>query len=498
MTYTGWALRRRASFLGTLVLGLIVVADWLFYDQPVGWTLSLFGMLLLGAITLRDGRYMQTKPGRIVAAATVGLAVSLLINPGPLAVTLGILGLITLASIDRSGWTSSVAQWIGRWLAFALRGLTQATRDARLQGRWARKHPPAHKTAAGLNGLGGWSIPLLLSAVFVALFAVANPVVQQWVQEGWAALSTRISNLDKLIAPWRILLWLGTGLSVWALLRVRTKARRRRRTTTTPNITALQRLERATGITLVVRCLILFNAVFAVQTALDAAYLYGGAALPQGMTYAQYAHRGAYPLVATALLAGLFVLLMFGPGGAAQRSVWARRLVHLWVAQNILLMVSSVWRLSLYIQVYSLTRWRIAAAIWMVLVGLGFAWLIWRIAADHNNRWLLQRVTLTTAVVLYALCFINIDQRIAKYNVAHCAEMGGQGPTIDMAYLQQLGPASLPATEQLRKQGQLSPPQVRQLHTTRQTLHRRLDQHMVNWRGWTLQRSRLDRTVATR
>ncbi|NIP84168.1 MAG: DUF4173 domain-containing protein, partial [Planctomycetales bacterium] len=38
--------------------------------------------------------------------------------------------------------------------------------------------------------------------------------------------------------------------------------------------------------------LILFNGLFAVQTGLDATYLWSGAALPEGMTYAEYAHRG--------------------------------------------------------------------------------------------------------------------------------------------------------------------------------------------------------------
>ena len=56
------------------------------------------------------------------------------------------------------------------------------------------------------------------------------------------------------------------------------------------------------------RSLILFNALFAVQTVLDLIYLWGGASLPDGMSHAEYAHRGAYPLVATALLAAAFVL----------------------------------------------------------------------------------------------------------------------------------------------------------------------------------------------
>ena len=53
----------------------------------------------------------------------------------------------------------------------------------------------------------------------------------------------------------------------------------------------------------------MFNALFAVQTVLDLTYLWGGVALPDGMTYATYAHRGAYPLIVTALLAAGFVLV---------------------------------------------------------------------------------------------------------------------------------------------------------------------------------------------
>jgi len=38
--------------------------------------------------------------------------------------------------------------------------------------------------------------------------------------------------------------------------------------------------------------------LFAIQTVLDIQYLWRGAALPDGMSYATYAHRGAYPLIA--------------------------------------------------------------------------------------------------------------------------------------------------------------------------------------------------------
>lgn len=80
---------------------------------------------------------------------------------------------------------------------------------------------------------------------------------------------------------------------------------------------------------------------------LDVAYLWGNAKLPDDISYASYAHRGAYPLILTALLAAGFVLAAMKPGGPAEQSAIIRPLVYLWVAQNVLLVASSILRLDL-------------------------------------------------------------------------------------------------------------------------------------------------------
>ncbi len=98
------------------------------------------------------------------------------------------------------------------------------------------------------------------------------------------------------------------------------------------------------------------------------------------MTYAAYAHRGAYPLIVTALLAAGFVLAALRPGSATANDPLIRRLVYAWVAQNIVLVISSILRLDLYVGIYSLTYWRIAAFVWMGLVAAGLALIIVRIA----------------------------------------------------------------------------------------------------------------------
>src|SRR5581483_6319539 len=90
--------------------------------------------------------------------------------------------------------------------------------------------------------------------------------------------------------------------------------------------------------------LILFNALFAVENGLDLAFLWSGAPLPHGVTLAAYAHRGAYPLIVTALLAAGFVLLTARPDSELAKRPLIRRLVVAWILQNVFLVLSSVLR----------------------------------------------------------------------------------------------------------------------------------------------------------
>ena len=161
------------------------------------------------------------------------------------------------------------------------------------------------------------------------------------------------------------------------------------------------------GAATILRSLLLFNLLFAVQTILDMAYLWGNVTLPADISYASYAHRGAYPLIVTALLAAGFVLIAMKPGGAAERSKVIRPLVYLWVAQNVLLVASSILRLDLYVQIYLLTWWRIAAFVWMVLVAFGLILIVARIALNRSDEWLIRANLVTLTATLY-VC--SLDQ----------------------------------------------------------------------------------------
>jgi hypothetical protein len=503
--------RRGYGFLLGATAACVAVADWLFYAHPVGWSAALFMTILVALLALRGGGFLRGWPGRAVAAAAGGLVAALAEEPTPLAVGMAVLAVAMLAVLNRNPWPGGVGQWAVRLAESIGIGLTRVVTDNRVVARWMRRRPPS--VAGPMQRVMVWVLPVTLGAVFVALFRAANPVISRLVGSAFAWLGEVLSGLSGIFDVPRIVFWLCVAVAAYALLRVR-RCRRRggarglhtgvgatpqeweqgtaaggtgERAAAT-NYSIAPRAYSAPGV--IVRCLLVFNALFAVQNVLDVAYLFGGAALPEGMTHAEYAHRGAYPLVATALLAAVFVLAAFRPGGAAERSVLARRLVYLWVAQNVFLTMTAAWRLDLYVGVYSLTRLRLAAGVWMVLVAAGLVWIGCRILLGRGNAWLLNANVLTALAVLYACCFVNIDAVIADYNVAHCREAGGEGVAIDVDYLRGLGPDALPA---LRRVTPMLPDEWRRgaAQTCVNALERELRDDLADWRGWTLRRSRL-------
>jgi len=464
-----------------LCMAFVALADFFFYRQPVGWTLGCYGLLLMGAVILCAKRIPRGGPAILITTALTLLLLSCFEEPNRLTVVLGLLGLATLALMARDGWSANALVWILRWLLLVTTGWLKPFRDLLAYMRVRR----AKGGGARSRFLRNWSLAVIFGCIFLMLFAVANPVIARWLKDAWECVARQFNRFPSFS---RILMWLVVGICVWVLLRFRSgigDSRKERGSPEAPMAGSFL----STGV--IVRCLGLFNAIFAVQTVLDIYYLYGGVQLPEGMTYAQYAHRGAYPLVATALLSAFFVLVTFRAGPRADEMRWPRRLVYLWLAQNVFLVISAGWRLRLYIEVYTMTRWRIAAAIWMLLIVAGLLWILVRIVTGRSNLWLINVNTVTVFVVLYACAFANFDGFIADFNVEHCAEIRGRGPLIDLAYLEDLGPDTLPALTRLAQKADLSVKKAERLDNTITSLREELQNDLRNWRGWTFRRHRL-------
>ena len=236
--------------------------------------------------------------------------------------------------------------------------------------------------------------------------------------------------------------------------------------------------------------LAIFNGLFLIQNGLDIAFLWSGEALPMGVTYAEYAHAGFYPLLAINLLTAVFVLMTYGEHQQNFQTDMAKKLVLVWLGQNIFLTLSAINRLLQYIEAYSLTYQRIAALMAMVLTAIGLLLIIARILGKHRNVWLINANAIALVVTLYGACFVNMERIIADFNVRHCLEVTALGSNIDLPYLHSLGSESLPALRWFQANAKYSPVQARNAGEFVKDLEQQLSKDISDWRAWTWRKYR--------
>jgi Domain of unknown function (DUF4173) len=462
----------------------VALADWLFYGWPMGISLALF-LAALGIVAITVNRTRSLLRRRVAIgvafiAALIAPIEDVNILSSILAVLATALFVIVTTAADPATWQREAFEAA----TAPLRGPFQLAADLFWVLLRMRRGNPAWLK---IDSLVAWVVPLSLFAVFLYLFASANPLIENGL------MRIDLGMLFKLFDPWRLLFWILVAGVIWPLILRRYRSGRASEFEAEPaEATDPNDWNHLFGARAISRSLVLFNALFALQTWLDLAYLWGGMNLPDGMSHAEYAHRGAYPLIVTALLAAGFALIAMRPRGPAQHSRLIRPLVLLWTGQNVLLVVSSMLRLDLYVAAFSLTYLRLAALIWMVLVATGLALMFVQILLRKSNSWLVAANACALALVLYGCCFINAPRLVASYNLDHCREVGGAGPVLDLNYLKSLGSQALPAVElHVNEIAALRP-----IAAAYRLQHEQSSPAIKNWRAWGWRTWRLERYLA--
>ncbi len=195
--------------------------------------------------------------------------------------------------------------------------------------------------------------------------------------------------------------------------------------------------------------LVALNCLFAAFVTVQIAVLFGGrdhVLETTGLTFAQYARQGFFQLVAVALLTLVVI------AGAVR---WARiehprdrTLLRLLLGALCLLtlvvLASALKRLSLYEEVFGLTRLRIsvhATILWLAGV---FA-MVLIAGARWQARWLARTTLYFTACSLLVFSLANPDALIARQNIDRFERTG----ELDAAYLATLSPDAWPVLVEL-------------------------------------------------
>ncbi len=232
--------------------------------------------------------------------------------------------------------------------------------------------------------------------------------------------------------------------------------------------------------------------VFLAFAAVQARYLFGGEDLVQnatGLTYAEYARRGFFELVATTTLV-LPVLLAAEWALDKQDVKNVRRFRVLAVVLLLLvalIMDSALTRMLLYVDAYGLTADRLYATVFMGWIGLMLIWFAVTTLFGDGRRFMIGAVVSGLAI-LAGLNVVNPDRLIAGVNI----ERAESGREVDVAYLARLSADAVPHIV-----ARLS--QLRDFDACDFLLRAdaRWSGHGGDWRSWNLARSRAIRALAS-
>ena len=438
-------------------LGLGILAQLLFFDVGLGINFPIAIAALLFAGWLAGGsplRRLRPVDAWLPVAALV-FAVFVALRGDPTLVALDVLGslALTAASMPAFGGLRVVDRALGGVAVLALRVAGAAAAGAGHVVAGVAGRVPALRSREALGPwaavLRGLLIALPLVLLFVALFSAADAVFAEWTDRllDWDLdLGGFIGRAIMAL----VVAWVAAGLLAFA-------ARPGEDRTDDDLAGAWARRPRI-GTTETLTVLVALNAVFLAFVVLQAAYLFGGrdTLAETGLTYAEYARRGFFELLAVAFLVGALVL-------AAESFVRERTLPYRvaligLVAMTLVALASAFLRLRLYQDAYGWTelRFYVLAAIFWLAIGAVMA-----VATILANRcgWLVHGLVLLS--VLFGLVFnvIGPVRLVAEENVKlYRAQQLADG--LDFDYLISLGSDAAPAaTEAFGGWSRPNPPQ---------------------------------------
>lgn len=413
---------------------MAALADYLLFGHSRGANITALALAFAVLLVVRyRGRLRRSLPlAALWLLVAAGATLQSSIIGVMLLISLGWAALAMSARKERPALATSMAAG----LFAGLRAFFEPVSDFIKQRMLAREGGKAWGTPA-------WVVigPAAIVLIFAALIIPANLAVAEWVK----SFANWVGEVFENLTFARVFLWAMVGLQAYGLMRFRVSRRAIAASAAEPD--AQPRRGGVNELHAAILTFVGLNALFVVANAADAAYLWFSFKLPAGLTYSEFAHRGAYRLIVAVVLSALVIAGFFRRSAPQSWHAAARALGYLFIAQNVVVLLGAARRLELYVDVYGLTRFRVAAFLWILLVLAGFALILVKLARNRSFVWLLRVNTVTAAALLAAVSLLDLNGFIAEWNLAR-HERGTLVKT-DVDYLRSLGPSALPALARL-------------------------------------------------
>lgn len=471
----------KALYITLASLGLALVFNFLFFEKMIGISVLIFNVILLGAVFLLGLRqklqfqkawwlilpilFFALMPGIranefltfLNLCATLGLllllANELTGSPAFLMKLRDYFFLIVLAPLKLLGGALSTVSLIG-----------QINNTVKHRATWARI----------IKGVI-MAVPILI--IFGVLFSQADLAFSKFIKN-FVDINISERSIQYLV------LMLFAFVASLSFLSYIFPAKEILPTTTSEKSDAAIRPDR--GIEMLV-FLGLIAALFLVFIGFQVTYLFGGETniVNAGFTYAEYARRGFWELLAVGILS-LLVLFASEKYAGAESKRNIRFLIPslILIAEVLVIIASAFKRLSLYIDAYSMTELRFYVAGFIILLLALFILLAIKFIKRKQEQFFTFGTLLSVIVFLVAINIINPDAFIARSNMEQYNRIG----KIDVPYIGKLSADAEPWKIELYNK--LAGEEKEVLRGLLQKQKERLNENGNDWQSANLSRSK--------
>lgn len=433
-----------------------------FWQEKLGVNALLFDAFILASVFyLYPGSFNKQGMKWLLLAHVIAITTLIIHNTilSILAFSLTLLLLVVFTQFQhRSVWYAA-ASAIGNYMLFA----------------FSFAEDIAQIKKGGVKSLGFKKVlrflifPLMIVAVFFIIYSVSNTVFQDVLNSVAFALQKFFSKFFDWF-NWQRFAFLAFGLFLTGGLLLKMKsnyfsekdlARKNDLHRTKNNLikwkeSGMYELLRMfmgcfAGGTLALRnentvgiiSLVMLNVLLLFINAIDITYVWFGFTYTSNVNLTDYVHQGAGLLIFSIVLAMLVLLFFFrGNLNFYTKNKWLRYGAYGWIFQNVVLVISVLFRDYYYIAHMGLAYKRIGVLVFLLMVLMGLITVFIKIH-KLKTAYYLWRVNGWFAIVLLvaASCF-NWDETIAKYNLAHKNRI-----PVDVHFLLTLSDKTLPLLE---------------------------------------------------
>ncbi|MBK7896230.1 MAG: DUF4173 domain-containing protein [Anaerolineaceae bacterium] len=437
-------LRAPVRLVQTAVL-LSILADWLFYDKPLGISLLLFAGLVVAGLWW-NGRNETITPAKQNLWLLLPLfffASMAALRTNSTLTTLNLLAVLCLlaylaffyaagrvANLNLVGYALLPLRVLGHSLALAGPVIRPGVAEMRKEGNGRSPLLPL---------LRGLLLALPVLFIFTMLLSSADLIFADYVEELFSL------DIFNRLGEW---LWRGILILLMSVLLAGGLALALTRRPTDDEQSALERglanlpSHFSLGFIETGTILVLVNMLFAAFVGIQFTYLFGGAAnvTEAGYTFADYARRGFFELLTVAMLT---MLLVLGLNWLSRRENKGQ--IRLFNGLGsvlmglVLVMLVSAWRrMALYEAAFGYTELRLIVYVFMAWLAVTLVWFLLTLWL-RPDRFAVGALLAVLGFVA-TLNLLNPDAFIARQNLARYEQSGD----LDAAYLASLSTDAVP------------------------------------------------------